>query len=104
IPIYESPPVSAPVQKQVVRDFGPVWNVEATVQAFPSLAVTPSDYCPVVIRDDLGMPGVVGIHKGTNNQPYALVQYGDRWSTRVSHEVLELLVDPSLDQIGRAHV
>jgi hypothetical protein len=45
------------------------------------------------------MPGVIGIHKGANNQPYALVQYGDRWSTRVSHEVLELLVDPSLDRL-----
>jgi hypothetical protein len=99
VTVDEVAAVSAAIQKQVVRDFAPEWGAQATVQAFPSLEQTPSDYCPVVIRDDIGVPGVAGIHRGSSNQPYALVQHGDRWSVRVSHEVLELLVDPSLDRV-----
>jgi hypothetical protein len=99
ISISELAVVSAAVQKQVVRDFAPIWGVEATVQAFASLADTPSDYCPVVVRDDIGVPGAAGVHRGVNNQLYALVQYGNDWPAAVSHEVLELLVDPTLDRL-----
>jgi hypothetical protein len=37
-------PVSAAIQKQISRDFGPVWNGEATVDAFDKLEDVPIGY------------------------------------------------------------
>jgi len=34
-------PVSAAIQKQISRDFGPMWNVEATVDALDKLEDVP---------------------------------------------------------------
>jgi hypothetical protein len=34
-------PVSAAIQKQISRDFGPMWNVEATVDAFDNWRMSP---------------------------------------------------------------
>jgi len=34
-------PVSAAIQKQISRDFGPMWNVEATIDAFDKLEDVP---------------------------------------------------------------
>ena len=39
--------VAAAVQKQVTRDFTPLWGIAATVDAFEDLASVPSDYRPV---------------------------------------------------------
>jgi hypothetical protein len=94
--------VSAAIQKQVVRDFRPVWNVEATVDPFPTLEAVPPGYWTIGIRDDLeGTRGVKGAHYDEANQPFALVQYTDpaTWSVMVSHECLEMLVDPSLNRL-----
>ncbi len=39
-------PVAAALQKQVTRDVGPIWNVNATVETFPKLESVPGDYWP----------------------------------------------------------
>ena len=36
--------VAAALQKQVSRDFGPIWSVNATVNAFDALESVPMDY------------------------------------------------------------
>ena len=41
--------VSAAIQRQVMRDFGPRWNVTATVDAFPRLEEVPLGYWPVIL-------------------------------------------------------
>jgi hypothetical protein len=87
--------VAAAVQKQVTRDFAPVWGVSATVNAFDKLAHVPLGYWAVVIRDDIKQQGAAGIHLNRKNkQPYALVQYSPDWSLTASHETLEMLADP----------
>ncbi|HXJ44186.1 MAG TPA: hypothetical protein VNH18_33170 [Bryobacteraceae bacterium] len=86
--------VSAAIQKQVTRDFGPLWNVNATVDAFPTLEAVPVDYWPVIIRDDINEPGAAGFHTDKNGQPFALVQADITWGLTVSHETLEMLADP----------
>jgi hypothetical protein len=86
--------VSAALQKQAVRDFGPVWEVQAIVSPFASLDDVPVDYWPVIVRDDIGVPGAAGIHLDQNGQPFALVQWSPEWSLTASHEVLEMLADP----------
>jgi hypothetical protein len=84
----------AALQKQVMRDFRPVWNVLATVDAFPALEDVPLGYWPIIIRDDIGFPGAAGIHLDNDGQPFALVQYSDNWTLTTSHEILEMLADP----------
>lgn len=87
-------PVAAALQKQIIRDFGPIWNVQADVAAFASLEQIPLDYWPIIIQDDLPRPNAAGYHEDDLGEPYALVRWTDDWSVTVSHEMLEILADP----------
>jgi hypothetical protein len=86
--------VAAALNKQATRDFGPFWDVDATVSAFDKLEDVPVDYWPVIIRDDINQPGAAGYHTDDNGQPFSLVQADDSWTLTSSHEVLEMLADP----------
>jgi hypothetical protein len=110
--------VSAAVQKQVTRDFTPIWGLPATVDAFDDLDSVPSDYHPVVLFGDpqeligrveaaIGPEGVAeliddfergtlgGVHLNAfTRQPFALVAASDAWTVTLSHEILEMLADP----------
>jgi hypothetical protein len=85
--------VAAALSKQVARDFAPLWDIQATVDAFHRLQDLPLGYWPVVVKDNIGF-NAAGIHLDRNNQPYALVTAGRDWSLTASHEVLEMLADP----------
>jgi hypothetical protein len=84
--------VAAALQKQVARDFGPVWDVRATVDAFATLDDVPLGYWPVLVGQE-GQGGG-GVHLDDNNQPYALVDLTADWTVTASHECLEMLADP----------
>ncbi len=84
--------VSTALQKQAMRDLGPIWDVRATVDPIASLERMPLGYWPIIIVDDVEDAG--GYHTDQNGQPYALVEAGDTWSLTASHECLEMLVDP----------
>lgn len=86
--------VAAALQKQVLRDFGPVWGAHATVAAFASRASAPAGYWPIIVRDALDEPGALGYHTDEHKQPVAYVQAGADWSVTASHELLEMLADP----------
>jgi hypothetical protein len=86
--------VSAALQKQAIRDLGPIWEVQATVDAFAKLEDVPLGYWPIVVQDDIGVSGAAGIHLDKDGQPFALVQFDDGWSLTASHEMIEMLVDP----------
>lgn len=94
LPMSELTVVSAALQKQVLRDFFPVWEIQATVDAFENLEDVPTTYWPVIVRDDIGFPGAAGIHLDEDFQPFSLVQFNNRWTLTASHEVLEMLADP----------
>jgi hypothetical protein len=82
-------PVSAAIQKQVSRDFGPMWNVEATIDVFDKLEDVPVGYWHVLLQDELPN-GAAGLHKRDDNkQPFALVALTNNWPVFMSHEVLE---------------
>jgi len=85
--------VSAALQKQATRDLSPIWDVEATVDAFASLDDVPVGYWPIIIsEEDLG--NAAGVHEDKEGQPFALVKYSFVWSLTASHECMEMLVDP----------
>src|SRR5262249_14423122 len=89
--------VAAALQKQAVRDLGPIWDVSATVDAFAKLDDVPLGYWPMIVKDDIGEPGALGVHEDKDGQPFALIRSSsdiDEWSLTASHEMLEMLVDP----------
>jgi hypothetical protein len=86
--------VTAALQRQAIRDFRPVWNVEATVDSFPKLEDVPVGYWPILIQEDINTPGAAGVHLDKDGQPFALVAMSDSWSLTASHELLEMLADP----------
>jgi hypothetical protein len=94
IKLGELTSVAAAIQKQVLRDFGPIWNVDADVSAFASLEAIPLDYWPVIIRDNIGSDDAAGYHQDKHGQPYSLVQFDRDWTLTTSHETLEMLADP----------
>ena len=85
--------VCAALQKQAVRDFGPIWEVQTTVDPFVSLDDVPLGYWPIIIRDDIGV-NAAGIHLDKDGQPFSLVEFSEDWSITASHELLEMLADP----------
>jgi hypothetical protein len=107
----------AAVQKQLTRDFAPIWGMRATLDSFTDLASVPSDYHPIVIFgyaeelvgqveeaigpeytaklvDDFERGRLTGLHLNAfTRQPFSLVQATDAWSVTVSHEALEMRAD-----------
>jgi hypothetical protein len=97
IPRGDVSKVSAALQKQANRDFAPIWDISATVDAFDKLEDVPPGYWRMIIRDDIGVPEAAGIHEDENGQPFALIMSSsdlDTWSLTASHEAFEMLVDP----------
>jgi hypothetical protein len=84
--------VSAAIQKQIIRDFSPIWSIEATIDPFPRPEDVPVDYWPLYVVDTFQSGGQ---HRTRNNQPFGLVAAGSSWSLAASHEALEMLVDPA---------
>jgi len=86
--------VSAALQKQVTRDLSPIWQIQATVDAFENSKDVPAGYWPIFVRDDIHEPGAEGYHTDRNHQPYSLVRHGSSWALTASHELCEMLADP----------
>jgi len=86
--------VAAALQRQATRDFAPLWDVAATVDAFPQLENVPVGYWPLIVETDINTPGAAGVHEDKNGQPFALISMSDSWSLTASHEMLEMLADP----------
>src|SRR5262249_21690232 len=91
--------VTTALQKLVSRDLKPIWNVDATVEAYKSMTEVPAGYWPVIIKDDIGVQGARGMHLvEKDGQAFAMVEYDkgdeDSWTVTASHELVDMLVDP----------
>ncbi len=87
--------VAAALQVQITRDFAPLWHVEATVSAF-AFDDVPVGYWPIIVQDVIEEFGAAGVHRTEDDEaPYILVRHGPTWSLTASHELLELLADPT---------
>jgi hypothetical protein len=94
IPFGELARVSAAIQKQIVRDVAPIWNVQATIDAFEKLEDVPIGYWSIIIKENIGAAHLSGLHLDQNGQPYALVNYNASWSLQASRLCIEMLIDP----------
>lgn len=87
--------VTAALQTQVVRDFARFWDVPAVVSAFESLEDVPPHYIPIAITQD-NLPGRRrAFHFTLGGSAFALIKYEEDWSLAASHELLEILCDPT---------
>lgn len=87
--------VAAALQKQAIRDLGPIWEIQATVDPFEKLKDVPPGYWPIVIKEKIDDDDLLGYHTDKFRQPFALVAYEkDSWPITCSHEMCEMLVDP----------
>jgi hypothetical protein len=86
--------VTAAIQKQITRDVSPIWAIEATVDAFERLDQVPIGYWSVIIRGDIASDQDGLHHHDVTRQPFALVRWSLNWSLTVSHECIEMLIDP----------
>ncbi len=101
VPLRDVTRVAAAVQKQVLRDFAPIWGIQATVGAFAAREDIPIGYWPILIEDDIDEP-FDGMHRNRNGEPFGVVRAGYGWSVTVSHEALEMLADPSCSRLVAA--
>jgi hypothetical protein len=88
---------AASLNVQVLRDLTQFWNVQATVRFLPDKDKVPVGVWPVLLVAKLP-PGEGGFHFTKKNQPFAKVigtPSDSNWTIDASHEVLEMLVDPS---------
>jgi len=90
--------VAAAVQKQLSDDVAPFWGVTGTIAVFRELERVPADYWPVLISDDY-KGASLGVHRNIDGRPFALIKYTDSYSLAVSHEVIEILVDPDGERL-----
>ncbi len=92
------------LQTQVSRDFAGVWGVDAQL-SFASRTDNPAaDAWQLIVLDDSDQAGALGYHDVTSGGlPLGKVfaktdqHYGNSISVTVSHELLEMLADPSID-------
>ncbi len=93
VPMNQVERVAAAVQKQITRDFGPIWGSYALVDAFSSFDDVPSVYWPIFIEDALD-DGERGLHRDRRGQPYGRLRAVDLWSVCASQLALEMLSNP----------
>jgi len=95
--------VAAAIDLQVKRDLSRFWPVNATVSALSSAAFLPPGVWPVYVVSETADDSA-GFHSTFHGQPIANVLEGPSWSIAASHEVMEMLVDPSGNRLvaGRA--
>ncbi len=69
--------VAGALNEQVLRDFAPVWNVRASVGAYPQ---APANTWAIQVRRSLDEPGALGFHDTDNNQPVSYVMLTADWA------------------------
>jgi len=88
------------LQHQVDNHLAPAWNVRADISVLDAGAVIPQGTLPLNIVNALA--GRAGVHANDQGQPSAEVVNGDQLSITLSHELLEMLVDPSGTRVIQA--
>jgi hypothetical protein len=96
--------LTAALQIQVTRDFAPIWGINATLNFIPNHGIPNPAHWQLVFLDNADVAGALGYHDLTaSGLPLGKVFIrttelaNDAWSVTASHELLEMLVDPYVD-------
>jgi len=93
------------VQAQVSEDFAPIWNADATVQFLGKGQKVPKGIWPLFLMDHSDQPGALGYHVDEHGRIEGKVfaaddqQYGVSWTVDLTHELLEMLGDPTTNTL-----
>jgi hypothetical protein len=109
--------VIAPLQKQIDGDFIPVWKsklkesqIKVESARMDDIPKLPPDSWPIFLNRHSNDQGALGWHDddpGQNIRTYSRVFVGDciqydlNWRTTLSHEALELILDPDIRRVYR---
>lgn len=92
------------LQVQVSRDVYPVWGVNAQLHFIPRGGTPDPNHWHLVLLDNSDQAGALGYHDFTaNGLPLGKAFVGDdikdgvSWTVTISHELLEMLIDPYID-------
>ena len=95
----------AALQIQVSRDFTPVWGRDAEISFLAQDPPVPPGTWELLIADNSDQAGALGYHELTvNGDPLGKVfaqddiANGNSWTITASHEILEMLGDPWINQ------
>src|SRR5712692_2115361 len=91
------------IDTQVREHLRPIWPdvADRTVVACPTMdEVQPNDWHVFLVKEDprFAFSPIKGFHLD-EEKPFATVELKDDWQLIASHEVLEMLVDPTGDQL-----
>jgi hypothetical protein len=92
VPPGELSQIAAALQQQVDNEFVLAWGVRADISVLAPGDAVPADMWPIKIIDSL--PDAGGVHLDDQGKPYAEAVNGPQLSVAISHELLEMLVDP----------
>jgi hypothetical protein len=83
---------------QITQQAGPAWRTQATVSAYSTAELVPETAIPIVVMRSPAND-VEGCHKADGRRASAVVRWSKDggWSVAASHEIIETMVDPSLD-------
>jgi len=93
------------VQAQVSEDFKSIWNIDATVHFLGKGQKAAKGIWPLYILDHSDQPGALGYHVDENGRIEGKVfaaddqRYGVSWTVDLTHELLEMLGDPTTETI-----
>lgn len=92
------------LQKQITRDFYPAWGIKAHLFFVPKGARPRAGHWWIAMLDDSDIAGALGYHDlAAGGLPIGKVfaatdqRYGLSWTVTLSHELLEMLVDPNVN-------
>jgi hypothetical protein len=100
------------INRQIKEDFEPYWSIEGTLRLEGRSGDQPDKQNPIDMRGDaviylwnqVDVPGALGYHdRNFKGIPYGFVftdlaeEVGESWSVTLSHEALELLLDPEVN-------
>jgi|SRR6516164_1849056 hypothetical protein len=91
------------LQKQVERDFAPVWGRSAHLSFVPKNKQPKPSSWWLAILNDSKYAGITGYHDLTTERlplgkvfAATMIEHGVEWTVTASHELLEMLADPDL--------
>jgi hypothetical protein len=94
-------------QLQVTRDFASVWGIDAKLHLLEKSAPLPGGAWQLNVFDNADEAGALGYHETTaKGLPLGKVfakttlDYGGLWSITFSHELLEMLLDPTINLLA----
>jgi hypothetical protein len=88
------------LQQQVDQDLAPYWDVRADISSLGAADAVPAGKWPIRIVNVVSEG--YGVHSNDQGQPYAEVLNNNLLSSTLSHELLEMLVNPMGNRMKQA--